>query len=134
MPMAEFSIWGAQLVLKSATCACCGSTVTYPTATDGSSKRWVVVRPPGAETGLLLARADSEAQQEAVGNQAGGRVGFLLRVEDFDATYDRLVAAGTPIVGERRSEPYGEVCVFLDVSGNRWDLLGPPTRGAGQPT
>ena len=36
MPMAEFSIWGAQLVLKSATCACCGSTVTYPMAADGS--------------------------------------------------------------------------------------------------
>ena len=28
--------------------------------TDGTPKRWVVVRPPGAQTGLLLARADGE--------------------------------------------------------------------------
>ena len=29
---------------------------------DGRPKRWVVVRPPGAVTGLLLARADGEDQ------------------------------------------------------------------------
>jgi hypothetical protein len=28
------------------------------TTKDGRPKRWVVVRPPGAATGLLLARAD----------------------------------------------------------------------------
>jgi catechol 2,3-dioxygenase-like lactoylglutathione lyase family enzyme len=27
---------------------------------DGREKRWVVVRPPGAETAILLARADGE--------------------------------------------------------------------------
>lgn len=27
---------------------------------DGRPKRWVVVRPPGATTGLLLARADGD--------------------------------------------------------------------------
>ena len=46
---------------------------------DGRPKRWVVVRPPGAETGLLLARADGPAQAAAVGNQFAGRVGFFLR-------------------------------------------------------
>ncbi|MGB5757173.1 MAG: VOC family protein [Acidimicrobiales bacterium] len=39
-------------------------------------KRWVVVRPPHAETGLLLARADGPRQRAAVGDQASGRVGF----------------------------------------------------------
>ena len=29
---------------------------------DGRPKRWVVVRPPGAATALLLARADGERQ------------------------------------------------------------------------
>ena len=24
-----------------------------------------------------------------------------------------------------RTEPYGQIAVFLDISGNRWDLLGP---------
>jgi catechol 2,3-dioxygenase-like lactoylglutathione lyase family enzyme len=92
---------------------------------DGRPKRWVVVRPPGARSGLLLARADGPEQEQAVGRQFAGRVGLFLRVEDFDAAYARLVAAGVEIVGEPRDEPYGRVVVFVDVAGNRWDLLGP---------
>jgi catechol 2,3-dioxygenase-like lactoylglutathione lyase family enzyme len=92
---------------------------------DGRPKRWVVVRPPGAQTGLLLAQADGDTQAAVVGNQFAGRVGFFLRVDDFDATYDRMVADGVEFVGEPRSEPYGRVVVFSDIAGNRWDLLGP---------
>jgi catechol 2,3-dioxygenase-like lactoylglutathione lyase family enzyme len=92
---------------------------------DGRPKRWVVVRPPGAETGILLARADGERQSAAVGNQVAGRVGFFLQVDRFDATYERLVAAGVEFVTPPRTEPYGRVAVFLDIAGNRWDLLGP---------
>ena len=92
---------------------------------DGRPKRWVVVRPPGAVTGLLLARADGARQEAAVGDQAAGRVGFFLRVEDFDAAHGRLVAAGVTFVHPPRRESYGRVAVFLDVAGNRWDLLGP---------
>jgi len=95
------------------------------TSGEGRPKRWVVVRPPGAATGLLLARADGERQAAAVGNQAGGRVGFFLRVEDFDAAYARLTSAGVEFVEPPRTEPYGRVAVFLDIAGNRWDLLGP---------
>ncbi|WP_245647275.1 VOC family protein [Microtetraspora niveoalba] len=92
---------------------------------DGRPKRWVVVRPPGAETGILLARADGEHQTAAVGNQVAGRVGFFLRVDDFDAAHRRMVAAGVEFVTSPRTEPYGRVAVFLDIAGNRWDLLGP---------
>jgi catechol 2,3-dioxygenase-like lactoylglutathione lyase family enzyme len=95
--------------------------------TEGAApKRWVVVRPPGAQTGVLLARADGERQRAYVGDQAAGRVGFFLRVEDFAAARRRMLLAGVQFVTEPREEPYGQVCVFLDVSGNRWDLLGPP--------
>lgn len=93
--------------------------------TDGRAKRWVVVRPPGARTGILLALADGDEQRAAVGNQAAGRVGFFLRVDDFDAMYQRLIDAGVVFVREPRGEAYGKVAVFLDVAGNRWDLLGP---------
>jgi catechol 2,3-dioxygenase-like lactoylglutathione lyase family enzyme len=92
---------------------------------DGRAKRWVVVRPPGAATALLLARADGERQARSVGDQFAGRVGLFLRVDDFEATYARLRAAGVEFVTEPRREPYGQVAVFLDVAGNRWDLLGP---------
>jgi catechol 2,3-dioxygenase-like lactoylglutathione lyase family enzyme len=91
---------------------------------DGREKRWVVVRPPGAETGLLLARADPH-QQRAIGDQVAGRVGFFLRVDDFDETYGRMVAAGVEFVSTPRDEEYGRVAVFVDIAGNRWDLLGP---------
>ena len=92
---------------------------------DGRPKRWVVVRPPGGETGILLARADGPHQAEAVGRQFAGRVGLFLRVADFDAAYRRMVDKGVEFVSPPRLEPYGTVAVFLDIAGNRWDLLGP---------
>lgn len=92
---------------------------------DGRRKRWVVVRPPGARTGLLLARADGERQVAAAGHQFAGRVGLFYRVDDFDATYARMAAAGVRFVTEPRTESYGTVAVFEDLEGNRWDLLGP---------
>jgi catechol 2,3-dioxygenase-like lactoylglutathione lyase family enzyme len=95
------------------------------TSAGGRPKRWVVVRPPGTATGLLLARADGAEQAAAVGNQAGGRVGFFLDVDDFDATYARLSEAGVRFVRPPRSEPFGRVAVFLDIAGNKWDLRGP---------
>ena len=91
---------------------------------DGRAKRWVVVRPPHAQTGLLLARADAH-QRAAIGAQVADRVGFFLRVDDFDATLARLRAAGAEILGEPRDEAYGRVVVFRDLAGNKWDLLGP---------
>jgi catechol 2,3-dioxygenase-like lactoylglutathione lyase family enzyme len=92
---------------------------------DGRRKRWVVVRPSGAQTGILLARADGEEQVSAVGNQFAGRVGLFLRVPDFEAAYERMTAGGVRFVSPPRREAYGSVAVFLDLEGNRWDLLGP---------
>jgi catechol 2,3-dioxygenase-like lactoylglutathione lyase family enzyme len=91
---------------------------------DGRPKRWVVVRPPGAETGILLARADGDDQQAVVGRQVAGRVGHFLHVDDFDAAYQRMSAADVEFVTSPRTEAYGQVAVFLDIAGNRWDLLG----------
>ena len=92
---------------------------------DGRPKRWVVVRPPGATTGIVLARADGPAQEQVVGQQFAGRVGFFLRVDDFAASHARMVEAGVRFVTAPRTEPYGQVAVFLDIAGNRWDLIGP---------
>ena len=92
---------------------------------DGRPKRWVVVRPPGAATGLLLAQADGPEQTATVGRQFAGRVGVFLQVEDFDSAYARMTAAGVEFVSGPRTQPYGRVAVFADLAGNRWDLLGP---------
>ena len=92
---------------------------------DGRAKRWVVVRPLGAVTGLLLARADGERERTAIGAQFAGLVGLFLRVDEFDATYRRMLDHGVEFLDEPRTEPYGRVAVFVDVAGNKWDLLGP---------
>jgi catechol 2,3-dioxygenase-like lactoylglutathione lyase family enzyme len=100
------------------------------TTNDGRPKRWVVVRPASGTTGILLARADGEHQQSAVGHQFAGRVGLFLRVDDFDAAYARMFDAGVAFVTAPRTEPFGKVAVFADIAGNRWDLLGPRIDGA----
>ena len=92
---------------------------------EGRAKRWVVVRPPGTATGILLARADGDDQAAVVGKQVADRVGFFLNVEDFDAAYARMAAVGVEFLGAPRAEPYGRVVVFRDIAGNKWDLIGP---------
>jgi catechol 2,3-dioxygenase-like lactoylglutathione lyase family enzyme len=93
---------------------------------DGA-KRWIVVRPPGAETGLVIARAVGSEQIAAIGNQSGGRVGFFLQTDDFDRDASQIVTAGGLFEEKPRDEVYGRVAVFRDPFGNRWDLIQPAT-------
>lgn len=104
---------------------------------DQGRKRWIVVRPPGAETGLVLARASTDAQRAAIGAQTGGaglvsgpalpggRVFLFLETEDFAATAARIEAAGGRFQEAPRDEPYGRVAVWRDLWGNHWDLIEP---------
>jgi catechol 2,3-dioxygenase-like lactoylglutathione lyase family enzyme len=86
-------------------------------------KRWVVVTPPGGQTGLLLARAATPEQEAAVGRQGGGRVFLFLHTDDFARDHARLRERGVAFTEAPREEPYGTVAVFEDLYGNRWDLL-----------
>ena len=91
----------------------------------GAGKRWVVVAPPGTRGGgLLLAKAANDEQRAHVGNQTGGRVFLFLEVDDFEAAYARLQAHGARFTEQPRHEEYGTVVVFLDLYGNKWDLIG----------
>lgn len=91
----------------------------------GGGKRWVRVAPRGAETALLLAQADGDAQRASVGNQTGGRVGFFLHTDDFARDHAAMLGHGVRFLEAPRHEPYGTVAVFEDLYGNRWDLLEP---------
>jgi catechol 2,3-dioxygenase-like lactoylglutathione lyase family enzyme len=89
-------------------------------------KRWVVIAPPGAPEGganLLLARAATPEQAQAIGNQSGGRVFLFLATDDFDRDHAAFTAAGVRFIRPPRSEPYGKVAVFEDCYGNLWDLI-----------
>jgi catechol 2,3-dioxygenase-like lactoylglutathione lyase family enzyme len=90
-------------------------------------KRWVRVAPRGADSesacALLLARAATPQQQAAIGQHAGGRVGWFLHTEDFDGDIAHMQAQGVRFTESPRQEAYGRVVVFLDLYGNRWDLI-----------
>lgn len=89
----------------------------------GGGKRWVRVRPGPHGSQLLLAKAATDEQASVIGRQAGGRVFLFLETDDFDRDHARLAAAGVTFIEAPRHEPYGKVCVFEDVYGNRWDLI-----------
>lgn len=91
----------------------------------GPTKRWVRVAPPGAETAILLAKAEGPAQTAAIGNQTGGRVGFFLHTDDFERDYQAMKDKGVVFKEEPRHEVYGSVVVFQDPWGNLWDLIEP---------
>jgi catechol 2,3-dioxygenase-like lactoylglutathione lyase family enzyme len=94
----------------------------------GPGKRWVLVAPPGAAgergTALLLAKAATDDQSLCIGNQAGGRVFLFLRTGNFWRDYEDMRSLGVRFLETPREEPYGTVAVFLDLYGNKWDLLG----------
>jgi predicted enzyme related to lactoylglutathione lyase len=91
----------------------------------GAGKRWVRMAPPGGGVALLLAKATNEEQASRIGNQTGGRVFLFLHTSDFDGTVTRVVAHGGRLTEAVRHEAYGRVVVFLDLYGNRWDLIEP---------
>jgi catechol 2,3-dioxygenase-like lactoylglutathione lyase family enzyme len=89
-------------------------------------KRWVVVAPPGSRgigATLLLARAATPEQESRIGNQTGGRVFLFLHTHDFTHDYERMKARGVRFTEPPRRESYGDVVVFLDLYGNKWDLV-----------
>lgn len=100
-----------------------GFTLTEDTALS-LEKRWVTVRPGDQGASILLARAATDEQKSRIGNQTGGRVGFFLHTDNFDADYQRMKAAGVVFIDAPRTEEYGKVVVFLDLYGNKWDFIG----------
>jgi catechol 2,3-dioxygenase-like lactoylglutathione lyase family enzyme len=93
---------------------------------QGQAKRWVVVAPPGGQgAALLLARAATPEQQALVGGQGAGRVWLFMHTDNFAADHAHMLAHGVRFAEAPRHEPYGTVAVFLDLCGNRWDLIEP---------
>jgi catechol 2,3-dioxygenase-like lactoylglutathione lyase family enzyme len=93
------------------------------------TKRWVLVAPPGAqECAILLARAVGPVQEQAIGNQTGGRVFLFLHTDHFYRDYQSMLDKGIRFVRPPSHEAYGTVAVFEDLYGNLWDLIGPAIR------
>jgi len=88
-----------------------------------TEKRWVVVAPSVNGARILLAKASNEEQRAAIGNSTGGRVGFFLYTTDFNQTFESYKSKGIEFTEIPRQEAYGQVVVFKDKYGNKWDLI-----------
>ena len=88
-------------------------------------KRWVRVAPEGSGCSLLLAKAMSDEQFASVGNQTGGRVFLFIHTDDIQRDFTAMQARGVSFIGELREEEFGTVIVFVDLYGNKWDLIQP---------
>jgi uncharacterized glyoxalase superfamily protein PhnB len=86
-------------------------------------KRWVVVAPSSDGARILLAKAATDAQKAAIGNSTGGRVGFFMYTTNFNETYNAYKSRGIEFIESPRQETYGQVVVFKDKYGNKWDLI-----------
>jgi len=94
--------------------------------TLSSTKRWVIIAPPGA-TGcrLLLAKAATAEQRARIGDQTGGRVFLFLHTDNIYRDHKNMIEEGISFVRDPVKEPYGTVAVFKDIYGNLWDLIQP---------
>ena len=86
-------------------------------------KRWVVVAPSEKGARILLAKAATTEQKSAIGNSTGGRVGFFLYTDNFSETYQLYLSKGIEFTETPRNEKFGQVVVFKDKYGNKWDLI-----------
>jgi uncharacterized glyoxalase superfamily protein PhnB len=86
-------------------------------------KRWVVVAPSNEGAKILLAKAATDQQRAAIGNSTGGRVGFFMYTTNFVETYENYNSRGIEFIEKPRQEAYGQVVVFKDKYGNKWDLI-----------
>jgi uncharacterized glyoxalase superfamily protein PhnB len=99
-----------------------GFTLIEDTALN-SDKRWVVVAPSSQGARILLAKANNQEQKNAIGNSTGGRVGFFLYTDNFQETYQLFLSKGVEFTETPRNETFGQVVVFKDKYGNKWDLI-----------
>lgn len=97
--------------------------------------RWLTVAAPGADQELLLAAVDEhivppdrDAMRELV---VKGTLPVFLQVDDVDAVFESLRAAGVEVMQEPIDQPYGiRDCAVRDPNGNHLRLSQPLTSQA----
>ena len=90
----------------------------------GGGKRWLIVKPKGTSgAGIVLAKAITEEEKQAIGKQGADRVWLFLHTDDFYRDHTLYSKNGVNFLEAPREEIYGTVAVFQDRYGNKWDLL-----------
>ncbi|HET7463218.1 MAG TPA: VOC family protein [Longimicrobium sp.] len=79
-------------------------------------QRWIELRIPGAETGVVLFTAPGQE------DRIGGFMNLSWATDDVQKSYDELVARGVEFVQPPRTEPWGTSAIFKDPDGNTFVL------------
>jgi predicted enzyme related to lactoylglutathione lyase len=82
---------------------------------DPAGARWIEVRPPGAQTQLVLYKEEDESK---IGDSR-----CVLTCDDIQKTYEELTAKGVEFVKPPSQEFWGWFAEFKDGDGN-WFGLG----------
>ncbi|HET9529802.1 MAG TPA: VOC family protein [Blastocatellia bacterium] len=91
----------------------------FETVTDqpfGDGRRWIEVRPPGAETKVVLFTSDG--QEDRIGTFSNVAFG----TDDVRKTYDELKARGVEFSTPPTEQPWGVYAQFVDSEGNQFVL------------
>lgn len=99
-------------------------TLGFDLAVDvaGPHGRFVMVCPPGAQTGVVL------VDSTVAGRSFGGPVHLQFHTTDLDADIAALRAAGVEI-GDVQDQPWGRMASLTDLDGNPLTLLEPSPHG-----
>ena len=77
----------------------------------GPGRRWVRVRPAGAETAITLVTWFDSMP-------AGSLTGLVLETDDVEGELQRLQALGVPVEGGLQQAPWGRYLQIQDPDGN----------------
>jgi predicted enzyme related to lactoylglutathione lyase len=88
-----------------------GFTVFTDQPFDGK-QRWIELRIPGAETGVVLFTADGHE------DRIGTFQGISFTTDDVTKTYETLVERGVEFAGPPQSQKWGSYVILKDPDGN----------------
>ncbi len=79
-------------------------------------QRWIELRIPGAETGVVLFTPPGQE------DRIGGFMNMAWATDDVQKTHDELVARGVEFVQPPKAEAWGTSAIFKDPDGNTFVL------------
>ena len=86
----------------------------------GEGLRWLVVVPPGAETGIVLAKGYGSYDESRIGTF----VDIVFTTDDIQATYEELRGRGVRFTEAPTRQPWGMMqALFEDQDGNGFVLV-----------
>ncbi|GAA5042570.1 catechol 2,3-dioxygenase-like lactoylglutathione lyase family enzyme [Thermocatellispora tengchongensis] len=116
---------------QSATVDFLTGTLGFELAADvphAGGRRWVEVRPPGAQTRVVIA-AIEPAVLDAVHEQAGRMAHGWFDCDDLDATCADLRAKGVEFTVEPQAAPWREGARWAQIRGHDGNVYGLTQRG-----